>query len=96
MAQVLRDLSADMSELAKLREENERLKAKIAAKANGRLSIKVNLLSEDGKGNVSVYGLGRFPVTLYAKQWQRLLAVKEDILTAIEDNRDDLAWKEEA
>jgi hypothetical protein len=96
MAQVLRDLSAEMAELAKLREENERLKAKIAARANGRLTVKVNLLSEGGKGNVSVYGLGRFPVTLYAKQWERLVAVGSEILTVIENNRDDLAWKDEA
>jgi hypothetical protein len=47
------------------------------------------------KGNISVYGLGRFPVTLYASQWERLLDLGDDIRQAIADNRDVLASKEE-
>ncbi len=38
------------------------------------------------KGAVSVYGLGRFPVTLYKEQWKRLLAMSADILAFIEAN----------
>jgi len=46
------------------------------------------------KGACSVYGLSRFPVTLYSGQWERLLAAKDDILAFIEANRASLATKE--
>jgi hypothetical protein len=46
------------------------------------------------KGAVSVYGLGRFPVTLYQEQWQKLLALAEEIKTFIEENRSKLKVKE--
>ena len=52
------------TELARLRAENETLKRQLA----GPLSLKVSQ-----KGALSVYGLGRFPVTLYKEQWARLL-----------------------
>lgn len=74
-------------ELAKLRAENERLKA---AKAQPRaISMKVG-----EKGGLSVYGLGRFPVTLYRGQWERLLGAKDDILAYIEANADRLQTKD--
>ena len=53
------------AELARLRAENEALKQK----RNTAVSMKVS-----EKGGVSVYGLGRFPVTLYQEQWTKLLA----------------------
>lgn len=59
-----------------------------AAPAN-RLSLKVT-----EKGGVSCYGLGRFPVTLYLSQWERLLAAKDDISAFIEANRASLATKD--
>ncbi len=75
----------DQSELEKLRAENERLK-----KAAGRGgSIRVS-----EKGGVSIYGLGRFPVTLYKEQWLRLLDMADDIRTFIRDNADRLKTKE--
>ena len=46
------------------------------------------------KGAVSVYGLGRFPVTLYKEQWEKLLTKKDDILEFIEHNKADLKTKE--
>jgi len=46
------------------------------------------------KGAVSVYGLGRFPVTLYQEQWQKLLLMTEDIKTFIAENQDRLKVKE--
>jgi hypothetical protein len=65
------------SELERLRQENERLK-----RERGRgISLKVS-----EKGAVSVYGLGRFPVTLYKEQWVKLLAVADDILAFIKEN----------
>lgn len=75
------------AELEKLRAENERLKA-----ASGRgTSFKVS-----EKGAVSVYGLGRFPTTLYPEQWERLLSMGDDIKQFIADNTDKLKWKREA
>ena len=64
--------------------------------ANGRsvdcgeqFSLKVS-----EKGAVSVYGLGRFPVTLYKEQWTRLLEMADDIRTFIADNEGKLKAKE--
>ena len=42
------------------------------------------------KGGLSVYGLGRFPVTLYKEQWLRLLDLAEDIKTFIAQNETQL------
>jgi hypothetical protein len=69
----------------------EELKAKLAAleaeKATG-LSFKVS-----EKGALSVYGLGRFPVTLYQEQWKKLLEKSGAILEFIEANKDKLKTK---
>jgi hypothetical protein len=46
------------------------------------------------KGGLSVYGLGRFPITLYPEQWTRLLGMADDIRTFIEENRERLKWKD--
>lgn len=45
-----------------------------------------------GKGNVAVYGLQRMPVTLYPNQWVRLFAMRDEVLAAIEANRDGLSF----
>jgi hypothetical protein len=73
------------AELERLRAENEALKKK----RNTTASMKVS-----EKGAVSVYGLGRFPVTLYQEQWQKLLAMSDDIKSFIADNQDRLKVKE--
>jgi hypothetical protein len=73
------------SELDRLRAENERLKR--AAARGGSIRV-----SE--KGGVSVYGLGRFPVTLYKEQWLRLLDMAEEIRGFIRDNAERLKTKE--
>lgn len=63
------DLKAQLAELAALKAENAALKqAKADAALNRKLTCKVS-----AKGAVSVYGLGRFPVTLYKEQWNALL-----------------------
>ena len=46
------------------------------------------------KGGVSVYGLGRFPVTLYYEQWTRLLDAVPDLKAFIEENKSKLKMKE--
>jgi len=65
------------AELARLREENERLKAR----QSRAVSLKVS-----EKGGLSVYGLGRFPVTLYKEQWMKLLDMADDIRAFIKEN----------
>ena len=58
------------AELERLKAENESLKSQ-----RGRsVSLKVS-----EKGGLSVYGLGRFPVTLYKEQWTKLLAMADEI-----------------
>jgi hypothetical protein len=74
------------AELERLRAENERLKNR-GAKG---VSLKVS-----EKGGVSVYGLGRFPVTLYKEQWTRLLDMADDIRAFIKDNDAKLKTKGE-
>ena len=71
--------------LERLRAENERLKTR----GSRGVSLKVS-----EKGGVSVYGLGRFPVTLYKEQWTRLLEMADDIRTFIADNEGKLKAKE--
>jgi hypothetical protein len=75
------------AEIERLKAENEALKTSRPAK--GAISIKVS-----EKGAVSVYGLGRFPVTLYREQWERLLQSSEDIRKFIAENEDRLKKKE--
>ena len=72
-------------ELERLRKENEALK-KGAARG---VSLKVS-----EKGGVSVYGLGRFPVTLYKEQWTKLLDMADDIRSFIKANDSKLKAKE--
>ena len=78
-----------LKEIENLKAQNEVLKAKMDGKRNGNLSLKVSQ-----KGAVSVYGLGRFPVTLYQEQWVRLLNKAQDIRTFIKANEANLASKE--
>jgi hypothetical protein len=76
------------AELERLTRENEALKAQTRAKA-GQLTMKVS-----EKGAVSVYGLGRFPVTLYQEQWRKLLDHAEEIRAFIQANESQLKKKE--
>ncbi len=62
------------------------LEAQVAAK--GTLTFKVS-----EKGALSIYGMGRYPVSLYREQWERLLAQKDAILALIEANADRLSVK---
>jgi hypothetical protein len=75
------------AEIARLKAENETLKQR----RTSAVSIKVS-----EKGAVSVYGLGRFPVTLYQEQWQKLLAMSDQIREFIEENRSKLKVKDQA
>ena len=76
-----------------LRAELERLKAENAT-LKSRSTKGVSLRVSE-KGGVSVYGLGRFPVTLYKEQWTKLLDMAEDIRSFIHENDAKLKTKEE-
>jgi hypothetical protein len=73
------------AEVERLRAENEKLKSQ----STRGVSLKVS-----EKGGVSVYGLGRFPVTLYKEQWSKLLNMADDIRAFIRDNESRLKSKE--
>jgi hypothetical protein len=77
------------AELERLRKENESLKAGRAR--GGALSLKVSQ-----KGAVSLYGMGRFPVTLYQEQWEKLLGFGEEIKSFIAENKSSLKTKGDA
>lgn len=72
--------------IARLKAENEALKA---AKAQVKLGIKVSQ-----KGAVSVYGLGRFPITLYGSQWTALFEREAEIKQFLIDHSSELTTKE--
>lgn len=73
------------AELERLRAENEALKKK----SDRTTSLKVS-----DKGGVSLYGLGRFPVTLYKEQWTRLLEAAAELRGFIAENDAQLKTKE--
>ena len=72
------------AELQRLRAENERLKR---TQSRG-ITLKVS-----EKGGVSVYGMGRFPVTLYKEQWTKLLDMADEIRAFIRDHESELKAK---
>jgi hypothetical protein len=69
------------AELERLKAENEALKAR----RSGTTSMKVS-----EKGGLSVYGLGRFPVTLYQEQWVKLLDLGDQIRAFIREHQSEL------
>ena len=74
------------AELERLRRENEELKQ--SKKRGGALSLKVSQ-----KGAVSLYGMGRFPVTLYKEQWTRVIEFADEIKKFIDENQSLLKTK---
>lgn len=74
------------AELERLKAENEALRK---GNAKGATSLKVS-----EKGGVSVYGLGRFPVTLYKEQWAKLLEMADEIRAFIRENDSRLKAKQ--
>ena len=74
--------------LARLEAENQALRQQVERKT-GQLRLKVS-----EKGGLSLYGLGRFPVTLYKEQWVKLLEHAEEIRSFLKDNDKQLKAKE--
>lgn len=73
-------------EIARLRAENESLKAQ----SRRGVSLKVS-----EKGGVSLYGLGRFPITLYLEQWEKVLEMAPEIRRFLDENAHLLKRKEQ-
>jgi hypothetical protein len=67
------------------------LEKQLGSKQSGKLEFKVG-----DKGGVSVYGLGRFPVTLYYEQWNKLLDAAEDLRAFLEANKSRLKLRPQA
>ncbi len=68
----------------------EELEKKKTGQRSGALEFRVG-----EKGGVSVYGLGRFPVTLYYEQWVRLLERAQDLRAFLEENKSKLKLKDQ-
>lgn len=77
--------------LARLEAENRALKEQVEQRRSGQLRLKIS-----EKGGLSVYGLGRFPVTLYKEQWIRLLEQTEEIKEFLKENDQQLKVKQSA
>lgn len=75
--------------LARLEAENLALKEQIEQRKPGELRLKIS-----EKGGLSVYGLGRFPVTLYKEQWTRLLNHVDEIKRFLKEHDHDLKGKQ--
>ena len=71
-----------------LKAQLELLQKQSGSKRSGALDFRVG-----EKGGVSVYGLGRFPVTLYYEQWTRLLEASEKLREFLEENKSKLKLK---
>jgi len=82
---ILQDNAALLAEIERLKADNARLQAK-----RSTVSFKVS-----SKGGLSVYGLGRFPVTLYRSQWERLNTAMPQVMAYIEANAAALKVKED-
>lgn len=82
-------MSEDLkAEIERLKAENANLKNKKSG-GGGTLTMKVS-----EKGALSIYGMGRFPVTLYKEQWLKLLSITEEIKSFIKENDGRLKTKE--
>jgi hypothetical protein len=76
-------IGASLMSVNDLQAELDRLRAE-----NARLKQRTTYLKVSDKGAVSLYGLGRFPVTLYAEQWEAILDMGSEIRTFMADNVD--------
>jgi hypothetical protein len=88
MESVMADETAE-EKLARLEAENRALREQMEQRKPGQLRLKVS-----EKGALSVYGLGRFPVTLYKEQWRRLLDYADEVRAFLKDNDHLLKGKE--
>jgi len=81
-------------EIAELRAKVARQEAELAA-VKAKPPVSELRLQVSAKGAVSVYGMGRWPVTLYAEQWERILGKSAEIKAFIAANKAKLSFKHE-
>lgn len=79
------DITQMQAELARLRAENEALK---------QANVKALTLKVGESGTISVYGLGRYPVSLYSEQWERLLAIAPRIQSFAKEHAAEIVAKQ--
>ncbi len=79
-----------VAELEKERERGRRLQAVVDAQEKRAQSL---TLKVSAKGAVSLYGMGRFPITHYPDQWLKILAIAEQIKGFIQENKEKLSFK---
>jgi hypothetical protein len=84
-----------MAESEPIKEELLKRIAELERQAQARKPTSLEFRVSD-KGGISVYGLGRFPVTLYYEQWTRLLARADELLAFMEENKGKLKLKPRA
>lgn len=85
---VLPDLTSILAQLEALKAENEKLKQAKGSKYHPVLKV-------SAKGAISIYGFGRWPVTLYKQQMETLLGMGDTIKAFIKENNDKLTTKED-
>lgn len=91
MPNILRDMTQPKAQTDRVA-ELEALVAKLMAEKDAKRPV---TLKVSDKGGLSVYGLGRFPVTLYRRQWEKLLAQADAIRAFIQSNAASLSVKGE-
>ena len=84
-----------MAESEPTKEELLKRVAELERQAHAKKPVDLEFRVSE-KGGISVYGLGRFPVTLYYEQWIRLLARADELRTFIEENKGRLKLKPRA
>jgi len=84
-----------MAESEPTKEELLKRIAELEQQAQAKKAVELEF-RVGGKGGISVYGLGRFPVTLYYEQWTRLLDRADELRTFIEENKGNLKLKPRA
>ena len=75
--------------------DDERVELEALRKEKGKSGKKGLYLQVSQKGAVSLYGMGRFPVTLYKEQWKKVIAHMEVIQQFIADHDSELKTKEQ-
>lgn len=70
-----------LAQIATLQASNKAMQDKLHAQANRKMSFKVS-----EKGAISIYGMGRFPVTLYFQQYEKLIAALPDLAEFVKAN----------
>ena len=86
---ILQDMNAAQARIAALEAQLAETAAKLERAKHRKATLKVS-----AAGGVSLYGLGKWPVTLYASQWERVLGMKQEILDFISDNQALLSTKD--